>query len=121
MSIEAFFDHTCDIYHVKREDKSPGYGLPGSPAFSYGEEPDEADVACHFHVKTATVTVTQTAPANLLEGKIKVGFPTSTDIRLNDKIVWKDTGLTYTAELPRNIRGHHKFAYVKRNEEQKPL
>lgn len=121
MSIEGFFDHTCDIYHVKSEDSSPGYGLPSSPVFSYGEEPDEPAVPCHFAVKAATVTTTQTEPAKMLDAKIKLGLPAGTDIRLNDKIVWLENGTEYIAELPRDIRGHHKFVYVKREDAQRPL
>ena len=119
--LSDFFDHTCDIYHLQSEDASPGFNLPASPAFSYPKAPDEASVSCHFGVKSATVTVTQTEPANMLDTKIKLTLPVGTDIRLNDKIVWKDTGLIFTAELPRNIRGHHKFVYVKRVEAQRPL
>ena len=116
-----FFDHTCDIYHLQNESASPGFGLPASPAFSYPTEADEKDVRCHFGVKSATVTVTQTEPANMLDAKIKLTLPVETDIRLNDRIVWKDTGHIFTAELPRNIRGHHKFVYIKRVDAQRPL
>ena len=121
MSIEAFFDHKCDIYHVQHESQSPGYALPSSPVFSYPEKADEADIPCHFAVKAATVTVTQTEPANMMDAKIKLTLPSGTDIRLNDKIVWKETGLEYTAEQPRNIRNHHIFAYIKRTAPQRPL
>jgi hypothetical protein len=121
MSLESFFDHTCDIYHLESEDASPGFGLPSSPSFSYPDAPDEAAVPCHFAVKSATVTVTQTEPANELEAKIKLTLPRDTDIRLNDKIVWPETGTEYTAEFPRNVRGHHKFVYLKRTDAQQPL
>ena len=42
MSLENLLDHTCDIYHIREEQQSPGYGLPVSPSFDYPEEPDEA-------------------------------------------------------------------------------
>lgn len=121
MSLENFFDHTCDIYHLSSEDESPGFGLPSSPAFSYPDEPDAADVPCHFAVKSSTITVTQSEPANLLEAKIKLTLPRDTDIRLNDKVVWPETGTEYIAEFPRNVRNHHKFVYLKRVDAQKPL
>lgn len=121
MSIENFFDHTCNIYHLQSADKSPGFNLPSSPAFSYGEEPDEAGVPCHFAVKSATVTVTQTEPANMLDAKIKLTLPAGTDIRMNDKIVWPETGTEYTAEFPRNVRNHHLFVYIKRIDAQRPV
>lgn len=116
-----FFDHTCDIYHLQSEGASPGFNLPASPSFSYPSEPNESAVRCHFGVKSASVTVTQTEPANMLDAKIKLTLPVETDIRLNDKIVWPETGFIFTAELPRNIRGHHKFVYVKRVDAQRPL
>lgn len=121
MSLENFFDHTCDVYHLRSEESSPGFGLPSSPAFSYPDAPDLTSVPCHFAVKSATVTVTQTEPANLLEAKIKLTLPAGTDIRLNDKIVWRETGTEYTAEFPRDIRGHHRFVYLKRTNAQEPL
>jgi len=119
--LNDFFDHTCDIYHQRKSTATPGYGLPSSPSFSYLNEADEKNIACHFGVKESTVTVTQTEPANMLDTKIKLTLPVGTDIRLNDRIVWKETGIVFTAELPRNIRQHHKFVYVKRVETQRPL
>lgn len=121
MAFENFLNHTCDIYHITKEGKSPGYGLDASPSFYYPEEPDIKEQACHFGVKSASVTVTQTAPANLLDAKIKLTFPIGTDVRLNDKIVDCDTKLEYTAENPVNVRNHHIFVYIKRNKGQEAL
>lgn len=114
MSLEALLNHTCDIYHAIESEETPGYGLPSSPIFSYPEEPDISGVECHFGVRSATVTVTQTAPANLMDAKIKLTLPLGTDVRLNDKIVDCATGHEYTAEQPINIRNHHLFVYIKK-------
>lgn len=121
MSLEALLNHTCDIYHIVKEGKSPGYGLAGSPSFTYPEEPDIKKQDCHFGVKFHTVSITQTAPANLMDAKIKLTLPIGTDVRLNDKIVDCATGLEYTAEQPVPIRNHHIIVYIKREEAQKPL
>lgn len=121
MSIENFFDHQCDIYHLIGDEKSPGYNLPASPAFTYPKTPDEASVPCHFGVRSFNPTIQQTQPANEYEVKIKLTLPIGTDIRRNDKIVELSTGLEYTAEQPRNVRNHHLFVHIKRIEEQKPL
>lgn len=121
MSFEAFLDHKCDIYHIRKEGKSPGYGLVASPSFNYQDEPDIKEQACHFGVKSAAVTVTQTAPANLMDAKIKLTIPIGTDVRLNDKIVNCETRLEYTAEQPVNVRNHHMFVYLKKVEGQKAL
>lgn len=118
MSLEALLDHTCNIYHVVEGGKSPGYGLMESPIFTYPEDPDLSNVTCHFGVKTQSVTVTQTEPANIMDAKIKVTLPVGTDVRINDKIVDCGTGYEYTAEQPRHIRGHHIFVYVKKKGEQ---
>mgnify|MGYP003571283565 CR=1 FL=1 len=114
MAIADFFDHTCNIYHVTDKETSPGYGLPGSPKFSYPAEPDEKGVACHFGVKNASVNVSQSEPANLMDAKIKLTLPVGTDIRLNDKVVNCSTRLEYTAEQPLNIRGHHLTVVIQR-------
>lgn len=119
--ISDFFNHTCDIYHIIEGERSPGYNLPASPSFSYPNEPDIPGQTCHFGVKSATVTVIQTAPANLMDAKIKLTLPIGTDVRLNDKIVDCTTGLEYTAEQPVNVRDHHLFAYIKRKNGQEAL
>ena len=121
MSLEALLNHTCDIYHIQKEGKSPGFGLAASPSFSYPEEPDIKKQACHFGVKPANVTTTQTAPANLLEAKTKLTLPIGSDVRINDKIVDCATRLEYTAEQPVNVRNHHIFVYIKRNTGQEAL
>jgi len=121
MSLESLLNHTCDIYHIKKEDKSPGFGLAASSSFEYPAEPDIKGQTCHFGVKSASVTVTQTAPANLMDAKIKLTLPIGTDIRLNDKIVNCETGLEYTAEQPVNVRNHHLFVYIKRKDGERAL
>lgn len=121
MSIEAFFDHTCDIYHIQSVGASPGYGLPASPSFSYPDSPDISGLSCHFGVHSASISLNQTDPMNLMNAHIKLGLPKGTDIRVNDKIVWCETGYEYTAEMPRNIRGHHKYVYIKRIDPQMPI
>lgn len=121
MSLEQLLDHTCDIYHIIKEQASPGYNLPASPSFSYPTEPDISEQKCHFGVRFQNVTVVQTSPANLMDARIKLTLPAGTDIRLNDKIIDCEAGLEYTAEQPRNIRGHHLFVYIKRTGGQKPL
>lgn len=121
MSFDSFLNHLCDIYHITEEKASPGYKLPSSPSFSYTSEPDISNQPCHFGVKSQNVTVTQTAPANLMDAKIKLTLPIGTDVRLNDKIIDCTTRLEYTAEQPVNIRNHHIFVYIKRTEGQKAL
>lgn len=121
MSLEMLLDHFCDIYHIQEGQKSPGYGLAASPSFSYALEPDIKGQSCHFGVRSQNVSVTQAAPANLMNATIKLVLPAGTDIRLNDKIVDCITGLEYTAEQPRNIRNHHIFVQIKKREEQKAL
>lgn len=121
MSLENLLDHTCDIYHIREEQKSPGYGLPASPSFNYPTEPDLKAVPCHFGVRSQSVVVVQTEPANLMQASIKLTLPAGTDIRLNDRIVDCGTGLEYTAEQPRNIRNHHLFVQVKKKDGQEAL
>ena len=121
MAIEDFFDHRCDIFHITREAASPGYALPPSPDFKYSPEPDLTDVECHFGVKSATIRIEQKDPQNEMDSDIKLTLPAGTDIRLHDKVVSKESGLEYTAGLPRNIRGHHIAVKIRRVSQQKPL
>ena len=121
MAFEDFLDHTCDIYHIAKEGKSPGYGLAASPSFEYPEEPDIKERACHFGVKSRNVTITQTEPASMMDAKIKLTLPIGTDVRLNDKNVDCASGLEYTAEQPVNIRSHHLIVFLKRKEGHQAL
>lgn len=121
MAFEDFLDHLCNIYHLQDGQKSPGYGLAASPYFSYPEEPDIGGQKCHFGVRSQNVSVTQTAPVNVMDATIKLALPAGTDVRLHDKIVDCETGLEYTAEQPRNIRGHHVFVYIKKKDGQRAL
>lgn len=121
MSLENLLNHKCNIYHIEEGASSPGYSLPSSPSFTYPEEPDISEQSCHFGVKSRAVTIIQTAPANLMDAKIKLTLPIGTDVRLNDKIVDCETGLEYTAEQPVNVRGHHLFVYVKKIGEERHL
>lgn len=119
--LEDFFNHRCDIYHIAETAVSPGYNLPASSDFSYPEKPDIAGAACHFGIKSQTVTVVQGEPAAVMESRIKLTLPIGTDIRLNDRIVNCDTGYEYTAEVPQKIQEHHIYVYIKRTERQKAL
>jgi len=121
MSFNGLLDHTCDIYHIRKVDKSPGYGLPSSPAFEYPEEPDEPAVPCHFGVRNSSVSIVQKEPQAVRIANVKLALPAGTDIRLNDKIVDCETGYEYTAEIPRKIRGHHITVYVKPTGQQEAV
>jgi hypothetical protein len=116
-----FLQHRCDIYHIQREDKSPGYNLPSSPTFSYPEEPDLENVSCHFGTKSSTVNVVQQEPQMVYEARIKLALPWGTDIRVNDKIIDCETGYEYTAEIPRKHRNHHLTVMVTRRANQEAL
>lgn len=121
MAFKTLLDHTCDIYHIQRSDTSPGYDLPSSPSFNYPKQPDLAAVPCHFGVTHSTVAVVQADPQANLEAKLKLALPAGTDVRLNDKIVDCTSGYEYTAEVPRNIRGHHVTVLLHRTGQQEPL
>lgn len=121
MSLERLLNHTCDIYHIVEGTATPGFGLPSSPSFSYPAEPDISGQTCHFGVRSRNASVTQTAPVNYLDERYKITFPLGTDVRLNDKIIDRATGLEYTAEVPVNVRDHHIFVYAKLKGEDRNL
>lgn len=121
MSFSDFLDHTCSIYHLQRgEDKDLGYGLRGEPSFDYPSEPDILNVACHFNSTSSNMT--QKEPNNDLDLRTKLNLPVGTDLRLLDKVVWREKGLEFTViSKPRTVHGHHVYAYVERGRVQKPL
>lgn len=121
MSFETMLNHKCDVYHMQRDDMSPGYGLPSSPSFSYPDTPDIADLQCHFSVKTGTRVVVQNEPQADYQAQIKLVVPLGTDIRLNDKVVDKSSGYEYTTDIPVQVRAHHLFVMLSRKSAQEPL
>lgn len=121
MSFDAMLNHKCDVYHIKREDESPGYDLPSSPSFSYSEAPDIVDLVCHFGVKGRTQIIVQNEPQADYQAKIKLTVPLGSDIRLNDKIVDKSSGYEYTADIPIRVRDHHLFVMLSRKASQEAL
>lgn len=117
MAWEDFLNHKCDIYHVVKESSDLGYGVTDTENFIYPERPDLENVDCHFMIKTGQYVVVQNEPTNEYDARIKVAFPTGTDIRVNDKVVSKETGYSYIAELPRVIKHtHHITVYCKRED-----
>ena len=118
MGFEALLGHTCDIYHIVRSDVSPGFGLEASPAFSYPDTPDIPGVRCHFALRGA-LRYTQNEPYAALDGRVKLNLPWGTDVRVNDKIVHRETGCEYIAEAPVPIRNHHIIVMLRRTDEQR--
>lgn len=116
---EDFLNHKCDIYHLQTETDEVGYGIkPVERAGSYPEEADITDVACHFGVKSESVAIIQHDPYPVLTGQIKLALPAGTDIRINDKVVSKESGIAYLVkDVPRDIHGHHISVLISRADE----
>ena len=112
MAFEDLLDHRCDIYHMVKGEKDMGFAIKQT-GFSYPKVPDVEDVACHFNVN-ANAELTQTESANEFIYSGKLQLPAGTDVRVNDKVVDKNTGLAYTAEMPHNIRDHHIMVNIQR-------
>lgn len=112
--IEDFFDHTCDIYHLVIKSDDRGYGLPEQSTFAYGTTPDISKSKCHFHIMHESTRISQEEPEKKLESRMKLSLPIGTEVKLNDKVVFLETGLAYTAEIPRDIRGNHISVWVHR-------
>ena len=117
MALEDFFDHTCTLFHVEKNDRSLGYGISDENHFSYPDAAEEkdTDIPCHFSVKAGTYQTVQGEPQNAYSARLKLVLPIGTDIRVNDKVISGVTGYEYVAEIPRNIRNHHITVYVNRS------
>lgn len=112
MPFDNLLDHKCAVYHMRKSGKNLGYGIMGDD-FSYSDEPDMTDVPCHFNVSD-TGTLEQTEDANEYTVVGKLNLPCGTDVRVNDKIIDLGSGITYYAEIPRNIRDHHMIVQIQR-------
>ena len=103
MSFRSLLTDKCDIYHLRSESVSTGYGLPGEAGFVYAETPDEVDVPCKFTEKSQAIT--QGEPGNEIVQSYSVCFLYGVDVRLNDKVVFG--GVKYKAQIPHVIKKHH--------------
>ncbi|MDD2979533.1 MAG: DUF3599 family protein [Hespellia sp.] len=112
MGYEELLDHKCAIYHIKTEGKNMGYGIE-SQTFVYADEPDLKDIPCHFNVGD-TGSIEQSEDANEFIVVGKLNLPAGTEVYVNDKIVDLGNGITYTAEIPKNIRNHHMIVNIQR-------
>ena len=112
MAFLDLLDHRCSIYHIKKNIKSLGYGID-TMEFKYPDKPDIENIPCHFNVGD-NGSFEQNEPVNeyIVVGKLQL--PAGTDVRINDKIEDISTGITYKAELPKNIRDHHIIVNVQR-------
>lgn len=110
MSFRSLLTDKCDIYHLRTESVSTGYGLPGEAGFVYADTPDEVDVPCKFMEKNQTIT--QGEPGNEIVHSYSVCFLYGVDIRLNDKFIFGSA--EYKAQIPRKIKTHHIEVVVTR-------
>lgn len=120
MSWQDMLNHTCDIYHLRKGSKTVGYGIRSSGQFTYEKTPDECGVPCHF-ATGGTLNISQAEPQAVLNAAVKLSLPIDTDVRLNDKVVDCESGIEYTAGVPRQVRNHHIIVLLRRTEKQEAL
>ena len=111
---EDFLSDRCDIFHLEDQSIEIGYGIEATGISQPAEEPAAKDIPCHFHNKTNTLRIIQHEPYSSLEGEVKLSLPFDTDIRENDLVVNKATGIRYRADVPKYIRKHHITVMLKR-------
>lgn len=111
---EDFMNDRCDIYHLRSGENEEGYGIR-TPTAHYPDEPDESDVPCHFNRAGAWEGLTESPPYRMYPGATKLQLPLYVDVRQNDRIVDRETGIEYTASVPRVVgRRHHRAVRVNR-------
>ncbi|MGW6151209.1 DUF3599 family protein [Bacillus mycoides] len=102
MSLYGMMVHECDIYHLQKKEQPGKYGQPGETVYSYNETPDLAEQSCYFaeNVATAATNTIQSSPNQLNTEQIKVLFMPGTDVKHNDKVIKKNTNITYYIRNP---------------------
>ncbi|PER25433.1 DUF3599 family protein [Bacillus cereus] len=98
MSLQGMFVHECDIYHLQKKELPGKYGQPGEIVYYYNDIPDISEQNCYF-VESTTTSI-QSAPNELNNQDIRVLFMPGTDIKHNDKVVKKNTNVTYYIRNP---------------------
>lgn len=114
---EDFLNHRCDIYHLTDSESQESYGIKVSVERKPEEEASEKNIPCHFHVRQSDfLQIIQEKPYARLDGKIKLTLPFDTDIRKNDIVRSRESGIFYRADIPRKVQDHHIIVQVKREE-----
>lgn len=111
---EDLLDHRCDIFHLVDSSSPGGYGIKVMAGRVPAGKAAEECVPCHFHVNGGAMQIVQGEPYSALQGQVKLSLPIGTDIRENDIVQSRETGLRYRADVPRNIRGHHITVTLRR-------
>ncbi len=116
MSYINLLTDRCAIHHLKTKDaEPPNFGVPPSDSqedYYYSDEADHVNVKSYF--VESSQTIAQQEPNQHIIEVFNVHFLKSTDIRMNDKVVWG--GLEYTARKPKLIKNHHIEVTVFRSE-----
>lgn len=113
---EDFFNHRCDIFHLRKNQEKGSYGIRTADAKVPEEEPSEENVPCHFHTRTGGLRIVQEEPYRSLSGEIKLSLPIDVNIQKNDIVRSAETGLCYRADLPRKVRDHHLIVALRRED-----
>ncbi|MCI8860442.1 MAG: DUF3599 family protein [Lachnospiraceae bacterium] len=114
--LEDFFNHKCDIFHLVKNQEEGCYGIRGKERMVPEKTPSEENVSCHFHTKSNNLQIVQGEPYRGLAGEVKLSLPIDTDIRKNDVVRSRETGMYYRADLPKNIQGHHLTVVLRRED-----
>lgn len=114
---EDFLNHRCDIYHLVERQPTAAYGIRPGKITEWEQEPSLTDVPCHFQVSQYdSVQIVQGEPYSRVSGETKLTLPYGTDIRMNDKVRDRKTGLAYRADVPKEVQQHHIIVTIRREE-----
>lgn len=116
---EDFFNHRCNIYHLKDDKVDVGYGIQATVIKKPSKVADLKEIPCHFHIRQNGhgMRIVQKEPYSEITGTEKISLPTGTDIRMNDVIEDCQTGIKYRANIPKEVHGgHHIIATLFRDD-----
>lgn len=120
MSLLALLDHVCDIYRLEKPGQKENYGVPIEIPGKYSDAPIATDVPCHF--EEVAQDVVQGEPQVTIVQRMRVTFPTGTDVQLNDLVRWhdgenRDDYVEYRLQKPKSVRGHHIIVMALRSDD----
>ncbi|WP_242255032.1 DUF3599 family protein [Bacillus cereus group sp. BfR-BA-01379] len=119
MSLQGMMVHECDIYHLQKETKPGKFGQPGEEVYLYKDTPDIAEQSCYF-IEGTTASI-QSVPNQLNSQEIRVLFMPDADVKHNDKVIKKDTNVTYYVRNPFPVKNPHtgEVSHIKAIAERK--
>jgi hypothetical protein len=113
MAYQHLLTDKCDIFPVKKTDRSLNYGVPSDTAYTFDPTPAQTNVPCYLSQLGQSMLI-QEEPNGKFKQRMIAHFLVSIPLNVNDRILHE--GLLYEVLSVRKVKNHHIEAELERSE-----